>query len=48
MGYGAGGYGEYTYGVPPVYPARATPMPRALRIRGLLYLILVPTFMLLV
>jgi hypothetical protein len=46
MGYGSGAYGTWAYGVPPSYPVTSS-MPRALRIRALLYLILIPTLVLL-
>lgn len=42
-----GVYGGYAYGVDPVYPAQPARMLRAMRIRILLYLILIPTFVLL-
>ena len=47
MSYGMGTYGGYAYGVDPVYPVHTSRMPRGLRIRILLYLILVPTLVLL-
>lgn len=46
MSYGLGPYGGYAYGVDPVYPVQATSMRRALRIRILLYLILIPSMLL--
>jgi hypothetical protein len=45
VGYGNGTFGGYQYGVDPVYPAPHAGMRRALRIRVIAYIVLIPTLL---
>jgi hypothetical protein len=45
VGSGNGTFGGYQYGVDPVYPAPHAGMRRALRIRVIAYIVLIPTLL---